>query len=217
LRRKCPDSSYSGEEHASTYFRDAALLRRGRYRDDHAQPAREAQRLHVDDDARIDRRVRCDRRGRRGPGRDRHRDRAARSAPAPTWAPAARPSTTTRAAPKRPASSSRAACTATAAAASPCGSSIASSPSSPPSTARGRHRRDDALADGHPPGVGRRADRLRLQPARHHARGRVGLVSSAPRRHLDRARVVLFRPHLSGRRSKGARPRAHAIPARTNF
>ena len=76
----------------------------------------------------------------------------------------------------------------------------------------GGHRHDDAAADGHAPGQHRRALRLRLRAARHHARGGVELVPAPAGGHADGAGVVLHRPCL--RSAGGAGPRPGAQPAR---
>ncbi len=72
---------------------------------------------------------------------------------------------------------------------------------------RGRHRRDDAACDGHPHRRPRRALRLRLRAPRHRAGGGVELVPAAAGRHLQGARMVLFRSRLRRRGGARRRPR----------
>ena len=71
---------------------------------------------------------------------------------------------------------------------------------------RRRHRRHHAACDGHPHCVRSRALRLRVLSARHRAGGRLELVPAAYRRHLAGARMVLFRPRVSGAGSIGRPP-----------
>ena len=68
---------------------------------------------------------------------------------------------------------------------------------------RRRHRRHDDAAHGRAHRVGEGADRLRVRPARHRARGLLDVVPAAHRRHQQgaRARLLGGHPRRAGRRS----------------